>query len=328
MTGSPWTLAIAGAHSAARSPAAAATVPPPRDSTAAAAAAADRAAPPRPRDPPGSRAFRPRNPPSTTPISTSGTSANINGSPVAKDGNGYISRLKGDGTSTRSSSSSAASNGVQLDAPKGMALQGDTLWVADITTVRGFNRQTGAPVASVAVKGSKFLNDVAVGDRRPLRDRHRRRGQRQGLDAHRAGPDLPDRAERAVDHRDPERQPGRPQRHHLGRARARASSSCRSSARRSRAWTPGTRRSRRWARPRASSTASSCSARIALLVTSWADSSLFVLDNGTVTPVAQRTAVARRHRRGHQAEPRRDPAPAGEPGRVPRRCPRQGKGPP
>ena len=44
-------------------------------------------------------------------------------------------------------------NGVQLDAPKGMALQGDTLWVADITNVRGFNRKTGVPVASIASRG-------------------------------------------------------------------------------------------------------------------------------------------------------------------------------
>ncbi len=41
---------------------------------------------------------------------------------------------------------------------------GDTLWVADIDAVRGFNKRTGAPVASVDA-GSKahFLNDVAVG---------------------------------------------------------------------------------------------------------------------------------------------------------------------
>jgi hypothetical protein len=89
--------------------------------------------------------------------------SNINGSPLAKDGNGYISRLKGDGSVDSLKFIVGGSNGVTLDAPKGMALQGDTLWVADITNVRGFNRTTGAPVASVALKGSKFLNDVAVG---------------------------------------------------------------------------------------------------------------------------------------------------------------------
>jgi sugar lactone lactonase YvrE len=44
-----------------------------------------------------------------------------------------------------------------------MALAGDTLWVADIDVVRGFNRRTGAPVATVNVRGAKFLNDIAVG---------------------------------------------------------------------------------------------------------------------------------------------------------------------
>jgi hypothetical protein len=90
--------------------------------------------------------------------------ANINGSPADKDGNGYISRLKGDGNVDSLKFIVGGVNGVKLDAPKGMALQGDTLWVADITNLRGFNRRTGMPVASVALKGSKFLNDVALGE--------------------------------------------------------------------------------------------------------------------------------------------------------------------
>jgi len=90
--------------------------------------------------------------------------ANINGLPLDKDGNGYISRLKGDGTMDSLKFIAAGVNGVKLDGPKGMALQADTLWVADITNLRGFNRKTGMPVASVALKGSKFLNDVAIGD--------------------------------------------------------------------------------------------------------------------------------------------------------------------
>jgi hypothetical protein len=89
--------------------------------------------------------------------------ANINGSPVAKDGNGYISRLKGDGTVDSMKFIESGKLGVTLNGPKGMALQGDTLWVADIDAVRGFNRRTGVPVASITLKGAKFLNDVAVG---------------------------------------------------------------------------------------------------------------------------------------------------------------------
>src|SRR5256885_8154331 len=41
--------------------------------------------------------------------------------------------------------------GVTLHAPKGMALNGDTLWVADIDVVRAFNAKTGALVDSVSL---------------------------------------------------------------------------------------------------------------------------------------------------------------------------------
>src|SRR4051794_1083011 len=89
--------------------------------------------------------------------------SNVNGSPLAKDGNGYISRLKGDGTMDSLKFIVGGVGGVTLNAPKGLALQGDTLWVADIQSVRGFDRRSGKPVASVDVKGSKFLNDAVVG---------------------------------------------------------------------------------------------------------------------------------------------------------------------
>jgi sugar lactone lactonase YvrE len=59
----------------------------------------------------------------------------------------------------------AKKNGVTLHAPKGMAIQGDTLWVADIDVLRGFHRRTGAPIATVdfASQRPTLLNDVAIG---------------------------------------------------------------------------------------------------------------------------------------------------------------------
>jgi hypothetical protein len=90
--------------------------------------------------------------------------SNVNGQPAAKDGNGYISRLKGDGTVDSMKFIVGGARGVTLNAPKGLALQGDTLWVADIDAVRAFNRRTGAPVASIDLKGkAKFLNDAVTG---------------------------------------------------------------------------------------------------------------------------------------------------------------------
>jgi SMP-30/gluconolaconase/LRE-like protein len=82
--------------------------------------------------------------------------SNINGAPNAKDGNGYISRLGPAGMVT----DSAFIKG--LNAPKGMALVHDTLWVADIDQVRAFDARTAAPVATVPVPGAIFLNDIAA----------------------------------------------------------------------------------------------------------------------------------------------------------------------
>jgi sugar lactone lactonase YvrE len=89
--------------------------------------------------------------------------ANINGDPSDKDGNGFISRLKGDGTVDSLHFIEGGKNGVTLNGPKGLAIVGDTLWVADIDAIRSFNRKTGAPLASIDLKGkAKFLNDAAA----------------------------------------------------------------------------------------------------------------------------------------------------------------------
>jgi len=89
--------------------------------------------------------------------------ANINGYPSGKDNNGFISRLKPDGTVDSLKFIAGGSKGVTLNAPKGMAIVGDTLWVCDIDAVRGFNRKTGALVANIKVPGAVFINDISVG---------------------------------------------------------------------------------------------------------------------------------------------------------------------
>jgi hypothetical protein len=90
--------------------------------------------------------------------------SNINGTPTAKDGNGFISRLSRDGVIDSLRFIAGGRDSVTLNGPKGMALVGDTLWVADIDAVRAFNAHTGKPVASVELgKQATFLNDVAVG---------------------------------------------------------------------------------------------------------------------------------------------------------------------
>jgi sugar lactone lactonase YvrE len=90
--------------------------------------------------------------------------SNVNGNPTAKDNNGFISRVRPDGAIENLKFIEGGHNGVTLHAPKGLALQGDTLWVADIDVVRGFDARTGAPRDSVsfATLGAVFLNDIAI----------------------------------------------------------------------------------------------------------------------------------------------------------------------
>jgi sugar lactone lactonase YvrE len=92
---------------------------------------------------------------------------NINGNPSAKDGNGFIVRARPDsgaGLFRVDTVVRGGRGGATLHAPKGMAIVADTLWVADIDAVRGFNKRTGAPTRTVnfASMGALFLNDIAT----------------------------------------------------------------------------------------------------------------------------------------------------------------------
>jgi hypothetical protein len=91
--------------------------------------------------------------------------SNMSGYGSAKDGDGYIVRVSAGDLSRPTMFIKSGTAGVTLDAPKGLAISGDTLWVADIDKLRGFNRMTGAPLATVdfAPLGAVLLNDVAVG---------------------------------------------------------------------------------------------------------------------------------------------------------------------
>lgn len=87
------------------------------------------------------------------------------GSPEAKDNNGYILRMTPDGKVEQTKFIAGGTNGATLHAPRGMTIVGDTLWVVDADAVRGFNRRTGAPLATADFSAFKlgFLNDIAAG---------------------------------------------------------------------------------------------------------------------------------------------------------------------
>jgi hypothetical protein len=86
--------------------------------------------------------------------------SNINGSPLGKDGNGFISRISTDGDVLDLNWVDGSNAGTTLNAPKGMAIYGNRLYVADIDCIRMFDRATGAPAGETCVEGANFLNDV------------------------------------------------------------------------------------------------------------------------------------------------------------------------
>ncbi|MDX1351746.1 MAG: hypothetical protein R3254_01950 [Thiomicrorhabdus sp.] len=89
---------------------------------------------------------------------------NINGSPFAEDDNGFISKLTPDGKVVDLKWIDGANANVNLDAPKGMTIMGNKLYVADITQIRVFELPSGKQLPSIKVEGSSFLNGVTTGN--------------------------------------------------------------------------------------------------------------------------------------------------------------------
>ena len=89
------------------------------------------------------------------------------GNPAALDGNGFISKVSPDGNILDLTWIQNGVHGATLNGPKGLALYGDALYVADIDTLRVFDRTTGTPRRNIAIPNPfaptpLFLNDVAV----------------------------------------------------------------------------------------------------------------------------------------------------------------------
>jgi sugar lactone lactonase YvrE len=91
--------------------------------------------------------------------------SNVNGNPGVKDGNGFIARIRADGSLDSLHFIQGGRGGVVLNAPMGSRVRGDTLWVLDVDVLRAFDTRSGAPLASIdfAPLGALFLNDLAFG---------------------------------------------------------------------------------------------------------------------------------------------------------------------
>ena len=82
--------------------------------------------------------------------------SNVNGSPVEKDGNGYISKILLDGTILKKQWI------IGLNAPKGLAIHDNTLYVSDIDTLVAIDIPSATITNTYKVDDAKFLNDVAA----------------------------------------------------------------------------------------------------------------------------------------------------------------------
>lgn len=82
--------------------------------------------------------------------------SNVEGDATTKDGEGWISILSEGGEIIE------ARFAEGLDAPKGMAVLNDVLYVADIDKVRMFDAETGENRGEIAVAGAEFLNDATA----------------------------------------------------------------------------------------------------------------------------------------------------------------------
>jgi sugar lactone lactonase YvrE len=81
------------------------------------------------------------------------------------DSHGFISRLESDGAIDSLRFIADGQNGVTLHTPRGLAILGDTIWVADGKTLRGFDKNSGKSVGDVDFSqlDAELLNDVALG---------------------------------------------------------------------------------------------------------------------------------------------------------------------
>ncbi|HIC46654.1 MAG TPA: GTP-binding protein [Methylophaga aminisulfidivorans] len=82
--------------------------------------------------------------------------SNVNGSPLDVDGNGFISQLSVDGKIQKLHWLD------ELNAPKGLALNGNNLYVSDINELVVIDIAEQRIIKRYPAEGAKFLNDVAV----------------------------------------------------------------------------------------------------------------------------------------------------------------------
>jgi sugar lactone lactonase YvrE len=91
--------------------------------------------------------------------------SNVNGDPGERDDNGFISRVSPDGQILDLRWIDGARDDITLNAPRGLALDADTLYVVDVDALRLFDRKTGRPTGTWPIPDPHFPNDITIDDR-------------------------------------------------------------------------------------------------------------------------------------------------------------------
>jgi DNA-binding beta-propeller fold protein YncE len=82
--------------------------------------------------------------------------ANIDGKPDGKDGVGFISKINPSGKIENLKWVTG------LDAPKGMSIYKNNLYVADISRIDVIDIPSGKVTNKIEIEGAKFLNDITI----------------------------------------------------------------------------------------------------------------------------------------------------------------------
>jgi hypothetical protein len=90
--------------------------------------------------------------------------SNVNGEPDARDNNGFITKLDTDGKVTHLKFIQGGVADVLLHAPKGLALVGGILYVADLDQLKGFDTKTGKLLVTVTVPATSPQRPVSLTD--------------------------------------------------------------------------------------------------------------------------------------------------------------------
>jgi hypothetical protein len=88
--------------------------------------------------------------------------SNINGDSAIPNKNGFLSKIGPDGKIIALKFVDGSKKGSELNAPKGLAIIGDILYVADLNVVRKFDRKSGKAKGVIAIPNSVFLNDLSA----------------------------------------------------------------------------------------------------------------------------------------------------------------------